>query len=110
MKAPKDSPEQKYQLWTQRIADWHTSGLSQQIFCDQKQLNYSTFVYWRGRLKQDKNNNKKKNKVNFLPVSLTQDNDSTLTLKINGEHSIMISQGFDPDLLRNIIQAVQTAT
>ncbi len=110
MKAPKDSPEQKYQLWAQRIADWHTSGLSQQIYCDQKQLTYSTFVYWRGRLKQDKDNNTKKKKVNFLPVKLSNDSDSILTLKINGQHSVVIAQDFDPDLLRKIIQAVQTST
>jgi len=109
MKTPHHSPEQKQQLWSKRIADWKTSGLGQRVYCNQKQLNYSTFVYWRGRLKQDKDHNIKKNKVNFLPVKLTNGSCSTLTLKINGQHSVVIAQDFDPDLLRKIIQTVQTA-
>ncbi len=37
--------------WLQHVIAWETSGLSQADFCQQQQLVYGTFVYWRHRLK-----------------------------------------------------------
>lgn len=104
---PQPRSENKQQLWSDRIADWKDSGLSQKRYCLQHQLTYSTFVYWRGRLKRLNGDDPAPGKVNFLPVTLKQENQATLTLRVNGRYSIEIHPGFDPDLLGKVIQAVQ---
>ena len=100
----------KQQRWSDRIAAWKASGLSQRQYCDQHQLTYSTFVYWRGRLKRLNGDNLASGKVSFLPVALKQADQATLTLRINDRHSIEIRPGFDPGLLGKVIQAVQQVT
>ncbi len=44
------SLDDKQRFWSDTIAAWKDSGLSQKKYCDQEQLTYSTFVYWRGRV------------------------------------------------------------
>ena len=96
----------KQTLWSKRIADWQSSGLSQGAFCEQRGLTYTTFVYWRGRLKNLEVRDDT-TPVNFFPVRLKQDSQHSLTLKINGRHSIEIDTNFDSDLLTRVIQAVE---
>jgi hypothetical protein len=107
MNQPQARSENKQQLWSDRIAAWKDSGLSQRHYCDRHQLTYSTFVYWRGRLKQLNRDNHTAGKVSFLPVKFKQEDQATLILRINDRHSIEIHPGFDPDLLGKVIQAVQ---
>ena len=99
----------KQTLWTKRIADWQSSGLSQGVFCEQHGLTYTTFVYWRGRLKKLEVRDDATT-VNFFPVRLKQGSQNSLTLKINGRHSIEIDTNFDGDLLTRVIQAVEQVT
>jgi len=99
--------ENKQQLWSDRIAAWKASGLSQKQYCDQHKLTYSTFVYWRGRLKRLNGDDIASGKVSFLPIALKRERDSALTLRINDRHSIVIRPGFDPELLIQVIQAVE---
>jgi hypothetical protein len=96
----------KQTLWTKRIADWQSSGLSQGAFCEQHGLTYTTFVYWRGRLKKLEVRDDAST-VNFFPVRLKKDSQHSLTLKINGRHSIEIDTNFDSDLLTRVIQVVE---
>lgn len=91
--------ENKQQRWSDRIAAWKDSELSQKQYCDQHQLTYSTFVYWRSRLKRLNGDDLASGKVRFLPVRFKQDNEAALTLWIDDRHRIEIRPGFDPDLL-----------
>lgn len=95
----------KQTLWTKRIADWQSSGLSQGEFCERHGLAYTAFVYWRGRLKKLEVCDDA-SPVSFFPVKLKQGSQNSLTLKINGRHSIEIGTNFDGDLLTRVIQAV----
>ncbi len=58
----------KQRFWSDRVAAWKDSGLSQQKYCEQEQLTYTTFIYWRGRLKQLADDGAAAGKVNFVPV------------------------------------------
>lgn len=40
----------KEQNWVKIFREHKTSGLSQKVFCEQRYLKLSTFLYWRGRL------------------------------------------------------------
>ncbi len=98
----------KQTLWTKRIADWQSSGLSQGAFCEQHGLTYTTFVYWRGRFKKLEAHDGA-TPVNFFPVKLKQASQNSLTIKINGRHSVEINTNFDGNLLNRIIQAIEQA-
>jgi hypothetical protein len=37
-------------LWEKRIAGWQASGISQSKYCEQENISYTTFSYWRSCL------------------------------------------------------------
>ena len=39
--------EQRRAFWSEKVAAWQASGLSGQAFCQQHQLTYHQFSYWR---------------------------------------------------------------
>ncbi|HBE92779.1 MAG TPA: hypothetical protein DDW55_09715 [Gammaproteobacteria bacterium] len=98
--------ERKRRLWSDRIASWRQSGLSQRAYCEQHQLALGTFAYWRGRLKKLEAGDHA-GKPRFLPVTLKQQSHASLTLLINGRHQLEIKSDFDPDFLSKVVQAVQ---
>ena len=98
--------ERKAQLWSERIESWKQSGLSQRAYCEQHQLVLGTFVYWRSRLKKSEAGDHA-DKPRFLPVTLKQPSQESMTLLINGRHHLEIKSDFNPDLLSKVVQAVQ---
>ena len=42
----------KLDNWRSIFADWEVSGLSQREYCRVKGIVYSTFIYWRVRVKR----------------------------------------------------------
>lgn len=48
----KNAQGQSY--WLGQNSLWESSGLSQEKFCEQQDLIYKQFVYWRGRLNKNK--------------------------------------------------------
>jgi len=47
--APKNIETMK--LWESRFAEWKNSGLTRAEYCKKEKLKYSTFDYWRRKLK-----------------------------------------------------------
>ena len=45
--------QQRADYWREQITTWQTSGLSGQVFCQQQQLTYHQFVYWRQKYRTD---------------------------------------------------------
>lgn len=43
--------EEKATYWQQHFKNWQSSGLPQRDYCKQNQLSFSSFGYWRNRLK-----------------------------------------------------------
>ena len=101
------SQEHKLQHWSGHMARWEASGLSQQDYCDQHRLVYSTFVYWRGRLKQLKYMPPEEEPVHFVPVKIKQTTASPLMLEIHSHYRIEIQSDFDPVLLGKVLQVVE---
>lgn len=66
--------EQKRASWQQHIDNWLQSQLSQKDFCQKYNLTLASFGYWRTRLKQKPNIDKK-----FIPVNTPK---PTATVKI----------------------------
>lgn len=53
------------------IEAWKQSGLSQQVFCREKNLRYHQFHYWY-KVYRDKNNTPQSGKPSFVPVHLEE--------------------------------------
>jgi hypothetical protein len=63
----------KREYWSQHIKQWQDSKLSQERYCNNNQISYNTFVYWKGVLKEKSENSSVKQ---FLPVEITSQNNS----------------------------------
>ncbi len=93
----------KARYWQQHMEAWQASDLTQPAYCQQHAISLAAFGYWRTRLKKCND----APPVNFFPVRLKQASPNSLTLKINGRHSIEIDTNFDGDLLTRVIQAIE---
>lgn len=96
------------QRWLERISDWKQSGQSQKIFCGQHYLGLASFRRWHQIfMKEEKRQESKP--VTFLPVSVKDIPSSNLTILIDGNLRIEIPAGFDPHLLKQVLQVCQTS-
>ncbi len=100
--------EQKRIYWRQHIDSWQQTGLTQAEYCRQHNLKHHQLVYWKKRFLKTEND------VSFVPLKLedlldipTRQDQSSLTLEINNQFKIEIRAGFDSQLLRQLIFALQ---
>jgi len=77
------TPIDKQALWIDRMAAWEVSGLSQPRFCEQNNISYSAFDYWRTRLKNKKSVEQPAEPCHFLPVNVKNHDNNPLTLTHN---------------------------
>ena len=97
------------QEWRDRLEDFALSEMTVQQWCDFNALPVHQYYYWRRRLatpKTDHNDNAGWIALSVLPTQpvLTP---SPLTLRIAGAE-IQINPGFDPELLRAVVSALET--
>ncbi len=96
------------QRWLERITDWKQSGQSQKTFCEQRYLALASFRRWHQIfIKEEKR--QESEPVTFLPVSVKDIPPSNLTILIDGNLRIEIPVGFDPHLLKQVLQVCQTS-
>jgi len=100
--------EQKRTYWKHHIDSWQETGLTQAEYCRRHNLKQHQLLYWKKRFVQAESG------VSFVPVSIAglpgdpvQTDHPTLCLFINDRFKIEISQGFDPQLLRQLIFALR---
>ena len=105
-----DLAQDKASLWQQHIEGWETSGLTQGIYCQQHAISLASFGYWRTRLKRMQLDKKGREiEARFLPVQLmSTQHDPLLTLRTPQNVSIDVSGGFDPQLLKEVLQVLVT--
>ena len=60
------SPD-KATYWQQHLKDWQQSGLSQRDYCQQHELTYASFGYWRKRLRT-----KESTTAKLVPISVSR--------------------------------------
>jgi hypothetical protein len=105
-----DLRQNKASLWQEHIEGWETSGLTQGVYCQQHAISLASFGYWRTRLKRmqpDKNGCEIE--ARFLPVQLMpSQHDPLLTLRTPQNVSIDVAGGFDPQLLKEVLQVLVT--
>ena len=94
--------------WRYHIEQWQLSDLTQVVYCQQQGLSLAAMGYWRTRLKKlQVIADNPEVPVSFVPVQLTSIN-SSLTLRTQQGLSLDLSAGFDPALLKEVLQVLVT--
>ena len=100
--------EQKRSYWKQQIEQWQQTGLTQAEYCRRNNLKHHQLVYWKKRYL------KTQTEVSFAAVQLEDLLDipapadqSSLTVVIDNQFKVEVTEGFDPQLLRQLIVALR---
>ena len=100
--------EQKRTYWKQHIESWQETGLTQTEYCRRHNLKHHQLVYWKKRFLKTETD------VSFVTLKLenlldipNQPDRSALCLVVNNYFKIEIRAGFDAQLLRQLIFALQ---
>ena len=100
--------EQKRTYWKQHLESWQKTGLTQTEYCRRHNLKHHQLVYWKRRYLETET------EASFVPLRLeglldipVQANRASLCLVINDHFKIEVRAGFDAELLRQLIFALQ---
>jgi hypothetical protein len=100
--------EQKRAYWKQHIDSWQETGLTQAEYCRRHNLKHYQLVYWKKRFL------KTETQVSFVPLKLEDLLDissgpdhAPLCLLIDNHFKVEIRAGFNAQLLRQLIFALQ---
>ena len=100
--------EQKRNYWKQQIEQWQQTGLSQAEYCRRNNLKHHQLVYWKKRYLKTQSD------VSFAAVQLEDLLDipapadqASLTVVIDNQFKVEVTEGFDPQLLRQLIVALR---
>jgi len=96
--------QEKMHFWQPHIRAWEESGVSQAEYCRRQGLNIKIFGYWKRKLCS------KTHDLSFVPVTIkpsqVSKSDTLLRLIIRGDSCIEISDGFNQDTLRRVLDTL----
>ena len=101
----------KHDYWTQHLAQWQKSGLSQSEYRAEHGLNQHVFSYWKKKLKP------KRKSGTLVPVSIQPDSlqypphsssesSSGLSLRVSDGIRLDIEEHFNADTLRRVMAII----
>ena len=64
------SIQEKRRFWTDHLASWRSSGLSQRMYCQRHGLSLYTLYYWRNKLAKLRGQQAEGTDVVLVPVTL----------------------------------------
>ena len=99
------SKEEKRNFWQQHIKKWEDSGLNQRKYCEINKISHNAFT-WRKNSFKNKKNSRKLIKIASGIVRDAIAADNRFELIINKTMSLKIGIDFDPDTLRQILEAL----
>jgi hypothetical protein len=103
--AKQSEAQARQTYWQNHIEQWKRSGLSQIQYCRRHKINKNTLGYWiKKRTKQPAPVALGQGFVQ-LPVKVT---DSTpIEIRINNRYKILVTGGFDAELLKDTIKTLE---
>jgi transposase-like protein len=106
---------ERAKYWSDLVAAWSQSGLSQAEFCRRRGINGGTFVWWKRQLQKPAGDGPKrrgrppKASSRFVEVRLTGTSSiSTYEVVLARGRSIRVPSQFDPQILSRLIAAVES--
>lgn len=104
----------KREFYINHVESWKFSGLSQNKYCNQEKIPYSSFAYWKNKLVNPKKNKSTKKTNAFLPAiaaspekKLFQMEPQTILVKISHDVQIAFPDIINPETLAKYIQAMR---
>jgi len=89
--------------WLQHIEDFKSSGLTRKAYCEERQINVSTFDYWREKLSPSEK--RKTRESSWIPVKISEDAGPGIEIRV-GRIAITVKHGFDRALLMGLLQTI----
>jgi transposase len=112
MSTGKPRDPQKERFWRQMFQRWHSSGLTVQAFCRQRQLSQASFYAWRRTLAS-----RDAETVHFTEVQVLADEASprpfpplpqaALELVLGNQRVLRIGTSFDATTLRRLLPILE---
>lgn len=97
-------------MWEQYLAEYETSGQTVKAWCQEQAIKESRFYYWQRKMRMEQT--QKEQPVKWLSLDLDHHKQASLSfdcITVNiGQATIELRTGFDQDLFREIVQALQT--
>ena len=103
------SDTDRQQFWQRVMEARRESGLSVAAFCRQEGLSEGAYYYWHRKLAGGVSQPGEKSPPAFLEVVMPGGNPAALELVLSSGHTLRISPGADPTLLRQVLSAVKEA-
>lgn len=101
--------EQRLQEWTTRIANYRASGLTMAAWCQANQCTKETLKYWLRKTNASPSASQVSS-PHFVPLNVSQASASAALLVQIGHVKIEVHTGFDPQLLREVVQALEVSS
>jgi hypothetical protein len=96
------SHEDRVRYWTELVSEQKQSGLSVQDFCRERQISIHSYRGWRTRLNKDASLD-----GGWVTVKSRSDKSASPAIALRiGAVNIDVCAGFDPQLLRSIVAAL----
>lgn len=104
--------DQRQREWAERIADYKASGLPMAAWCVVNHVTLEQLKYWTRKLKNISPINETPATNRFVPLSVSEPSScfyaSSLVVRV-GPASIELQKGFDPQLLREAVEALSSS-
>ncbi|MCP3774334.1 IS66 family insertion sequence element accessory protein TnpB [Paenibacillus sp. MZ04-78.2] len=101
--------DQRQNEWAERIAAYQASGLTMAAWCSDNHVTLEQMKYWTRKLKKIAVSDTVSS-ARFIPVTVTEPAtppaSSSLVIHV-GPASITLQKGFDPQLLREAVEALR---
>lgn len=93
--------------WRKCIADYRSSGLTANAWCEKNKKSRHALYYWITKFNKAESNDEAKQQWVSIPVRDQVVNHPSITLKIDSI-SIEVSAGFDKNVLMDVLSVVQS--
>lgn len=99
--------ERRLQEWMTRIADYRASGLTMAAWCLAHSFSNEQLKYW---IRKTKTTSPSSLSPQFVPLTTTDEDSSVSSLVVHIRKArIELRAGFNPQILREIVQALDDA-
>ena len=92
----------KEQFWREQIDSWSKSDVSQRRYCEDNNLSYSSFTYWRGKQAASKTVTSK-----WLPIKMTVPS-STVSIILPGNIRLEVAANCFAEVLPVVYHSLRS--
>jgi hypothetical protein len=107
-------------FWKRQLEQWRTSGLTQEAYCRQQDLSFTTFARYRNRINRERKAQTGAG-VSFVPVAIKAESRAPIAtpnerqhsaakpieIRLGNGRSVLTSGGFDDAELKRVIRLLE---